>query len=94
MKGCAVSLVLEAEAKVNACRGFVALPGVGASRGVWTSACPGTGVMRTGALPSSKLLCYFSGGSVCSVGVLTEAECSATELPGVLQREVRWCPVL
>lgn len=57
MRGCAVNLFLEAEVKVIACVGFVALPWIVASPRVWVSACPRIGMMRTGTLPSSKLLC-------------------------------------
>lgn len=79
-----MSLVLEVEAKVNVCRGFVVFFGVGVFRGVWILVCFGIGVMRIGVFSSLKFFCYFLGGLVCLVGVLIEVECFVIELLGAL----------
>lgn len=57
---------------------------------------PGIVMMRTGTLPPSKLPCYFSDNSVCSVGALRqcfqELHYQAPRSP--LQREISGCVVL
>lgn len=78
-----MNLVLEAEVNVTTCRAFVALPGIGASPGAWISACPGIDMKRAGTMLPSKLLCYISVNSVCSVGAfLSEAAFPSIPLLG------------
>lgn len=69
-----MNLVLETEVNVTTCRAFVALPWIVASSGAWVSARPGIDMKRAGTMLPSKLRCYISVSSVCSVGAfLSEA---------------------
>lgn len=69
-----MTLVLKAEVNVTTHRGFVDGPWIVASPGSRISASPGIGIKRTGTMLPSKLLCYVSVNSVCSVDAfLSEA---------------------
>ena len=64
----------EGRVNVTTHRGFVDGPWIMASPGAWISACPGIVMKRAGIMPPSKLLCYISVNSLCSVGAfLSEA---------------------